>query len=86
MGVQMGYGVATNSLGLISDGEWETPKPSIPRLVWFDGRLIYSHSHGFRLLRNRCGIMGVRSGHLEAGRPVHFWVFASRDFEWIRER
>jgi hypothetical protein len=31
MGVQMGYGVATNSLGLISDGEWDTLKPSIPR-------------------------------------------------------
>jgi hypothetical protein len=53
--------------------------------VWLDGRLMYSHSHGFRLLGNRCGAMGVRSGHLEAGRPVHFWVLASRDFKWIRE-
>lgn len=63
MGVQMGYGVATNSLGLISDGR-SRPFAEL-------GELTDSHSHGFRLPRYRSGTMGFGSGNMETGCAIY---------------
>ena len=74
MAVQMGYGVLTNSLGLISDGE-----PSN------QARLIVSHTHALRLLGSGCRTMGVCGSDLETRRSLYFWLLTSGNFEWLRE-
>lgn len=74
MGVQMGYGIMTNSLGLISDG-----------MSGMGAALTYSYPHALRLPRPRGRPVGLGRGDLEAGYKVHFWLLARRDAERVCE-
>ena len=75
--VQMLYGVWTNSLGLISDGEFVTVT-----LLYRDNdlihtaRVLYSHPHGLRLHGDRRRPHRERHGTLAAQRAVHIRVRA----------
>ena len=78
MGVQMVYGVWTNSLGLISDGKSRF-KPSILRLI-------ASHTYAIRLLRIGRGSLGISRRDMEAGRTLYVRVRTSRNTKWFRKR
>jgi hypothetical protein len=60
MGVQMVYGVFTNSLGLISDGELKS------RISLSMHANTPSYTYALRLLRPGCRVVGVCSCDLEA--------------------
>lgn len=77
MGVQMGYGVITNSLGLISDGK----SASTPD--YYQSWLVNSHSYAVWLSRFGRRIVGLCGSDVETRRAIHLWLFPCRNSQWI---
>ncbi len=78
MGVQMGYGVLTNSLGLISDGKMSLFMHCMPADP-------FSHPYALRLPWIGGRPLGICGSYLEAGRAIHAWLFTRRDAQRLRK-
>ena len=70
MGVQVVYGVITNSLGLISDGKY----PMTPQMYLSMRSGDVSHTYGIRLHGHRDGIVCLSCSNLDAQWTVYLWV------------
>lgn len=73
MGVQMGYGVFTNSLGLISDGK------SASRSDYYQSWFVNSHSYAVWLSRFGRRIVGLCGSDVETRWAIHLWLFPCRN-------